>query len=128
MNGVTVIEKPEGLDGTIAPSDGAMLLLAALAGHEMQSYPATWRASEQWELFNPNDVELPEELPAHWHVVYKEHCDVGGQELGYTYLHSPDPIRCRYPMMKCSGIFVRLSASGPIEPSNLVNINSELLG
>jgi hypothetical protein len=131
MNGVEVVDPID--TGVPTVSDIANALLVGL-GCSYSRMPAGYpnrRYTDQWEYFDPELVEDPDELPEHWRMIYDMHMrpDMADcRDLMYTYLHSPVDIMSAYPDYPTMGIFC---VTGRVDPKDIrrrdiVNINSDL--
>jgi len=131
MNGVEKI-KPFA-KGNVKRKDlifGLMSLLGASVssmpkGYESRAY------SSNWELFDPEKVEHPEELPRHWKAVYEVHnkpemkdC----RQMRYRYVHVPVDILPHYPRVPCRGIFCLVNneiKGSEVTAEDLIHIGNE---
>lgn len=88
----------------------------------------------KWEIFDPEKVEDPSDLPEHWYKVYTTHNEPNRKacrDLKYRYLHSPKELLPDYPKTYCSGIFVITNKDTPINKitgSDLIYIGDEIFG
>ena len=130
MNGITEI-KPLEFDG-LTRTDLTSILFS-IAGAHYSDMPRDYQSksySNKWEMFDPEKVVNPEELPDYWKMVYDMHnrpemrdC----RDLRYRYVHTPQKILPRYPRVPCQGIF-QLDRDVPVKKireTSLIHIGNE---
>ena len=131
MNGITEI-KPF-LTGKVKKSDIIAALLSDL-GCSVSDMPRDYPSKDycgRWELFEPEKVEEPEDLPDYWRMVYNLHNQPtmkDCQDFHYRYVHVPVEIMCRYPRIPTKGIFCICEDNVDIKKmtgDDLININNE---
>lgn len=127
-NGVRIIEP---IESHVTDRDIFLGLLDAF-GASVSSMPRNYEShaySDNWEYFDPEEVEDPEALPEHWKKVYKMHnrpemrdC----RDLKFRYVHTPEDILPAYPRVPCKGIFCLESNKvswDAITAKDLIHIN-----
>lgn len=108
-NGITIIKPFD--TGKITSMDfwSAMMKDCGCSVSHMPDIEESKFYSPNWEYFNPERVEEPEDLPDYWKQVFDLH---NKPEMGdcvrfrYRYVHVPIKIMCRYPRIPVRGIFV----------------------
>lgn len=87
-------------------------------------------AVSEWQLFDPEQVEDPSALPAHWTQVFNLHFDpqrIDCRKLRFRYVHSPVPLISSYPRAPRVGIFcLHMSRESKITAADLVYIADDL--
>jgi hypothetical protein len=109
VNGITRIDPIKSSEVT---TRDLLFALMTECGASVSSMPTELdgdRAyTSDWELFEPEEVEEPDDLPDYWHTVYDFHFAPDRsacEELGYRYIHAPTEIMPKYPRVPCRGIF-----------------------
>jgi hypothetical protein len=133
MNGITYIDPIE--TSEITNQDLIFALLVDICGVHISSIPNSIEGNisytNDWEYFDPKEVESPELLPDHWAKVYEMHNRPEMHDcilLDYKYIHSPTEILPRYPRVSCKGIFCISSNKSltEITGDDLIHIGNEI--
>lgn len=132
-NGVKVIRPIT--DSRITQRDLLFALFKDLGGCSVSNMPDEVEGnksySDNWEYFNPTEVEDATVLPEYWRIVYNLHnrkdmkdC----RDLHYRYIHCPIDIMPRYPRVPCKGIFCLCNNNikwNAITSEDLIHIGNE---
>lgn len=91
---------------------------------------ASTASGSNWEAFDPELVQEPALLPAHWLRVFNAHFDpvrLDCQRLRLRYVHAPTPIISGFPRSPRAGIFcLSRDSLQTIVASDLVHLGDEL--
>jgi hypothetical protein len=127
-NGIMEIE-PLKFDGL--KRQDLVSLLFTIAGAKCSDMPADYQSksySNKWELFDPEKVDNPKDLPDYWKMVYDMHNRLDMKDckdLRYRYVHTPEKILPRYPRVPCQGIFQLDRDTIDIRETSLIHIGNE---
>lgn len=107
-NGVMEVK----LKNTIKLTQEDIMSMCFLAlGASVSNMPANYHSrteTDKLELFDPERVTNPEELPEYWRKVWALHNQPGRRacvDFRYRYVHVPFNILPQFPRVPCKGIF-----------------------
>lgn len=118
--------------GEIAKSDLFLMALSSL-GCSVSSMPSNYKSEKvcnKTELFDPEKVEFPEDLPEYWKNIWNLHNEPKRYDcirFRYRYVHVPYKILPSYPRVPCEGVFGLTSRKvkwNQITENDLVHLGS----
>lgn len=115
---------------TLTADDLISQALQSLGGGGPSLAATGTAAVSNWEAFEPEQVQDPALLPAHWLRVFNAHFDparLDCQRLRLRYVHAPTPIISGFPRAPRAGIFcLSRDSSQTIVAGDLVHLGDEL--
>lgn len=108
-----------------------LMALAAEAGARVSCFDTSEGKTygRGWEVFDPQKVENPWQLPSPWSFVFFGQNDECWR-LRYQYFHAPKPVMVRHPCNPIKGVFVITSKKeiASITGEDLIHLGDECLG